>query len=342
MKQKPILVSFIALFAIILVLSTVSAFEYSDDFSGTDCDEENFVCIYEIEVNDISIGNYAGEVSEFVPIVVKFHAADDFGNNEEDVITDVRVKVYIEGYRDEISDSTERFHIVEGKNYIKRFSLELPSSMDLDDPTEDLRLLVRVSAKGEESVEYFYNISMQRELYNLGLLSFEAPDTVTAGSVIAIDVVLHNTGSERLDDTYVRVSIPGVVERTVYFGDIASDIDVDYDQIRDTINKRIYLSIPSDAISGIYNLEVEAYNYDSDVMAKKQIVLSGVEADEDEDDEDVEVIDGDETETSNTVLILTVILAIIFVVLLVILIVLLTKKPSETEEFGEEGETSYY
>ena len=318
MKQKPILVSFIALFAIILVLSTVSAFAGIDD----------------VIVNDISVvsNTAAGEVSNTIPVEVKFTANAD--------ISDVRVKVYIEGYREEISDSTSRFRLVNGSSYIKRFSLDLPSSRDLDDDPEDLVLYVRVSAKGEDSIEESYPISMQRDLYNLGLLSIEAPDAVTAGSVIAIDVVLHNTGSERLDDTYVRVSIPGVVERTVYFGDIASDIDVDYDQIRDTLNKRIYLSIPSDAISGIYNLEVEAYNYDSDVMAKKQIVLSGIEADEDVDD-DVEVIDGDETETSNTVLILTVILAIIFVVLLIILIVLLTKKPSEIEEFGE-GETSYY
>lgn len=322
MKQKPILVSFIALFAIILVLSTVSAFADIDD----------------VIVNDISVldNTAAGEVSNTIPVEVKFTANTD--------VSDVRVKVYIEGYRNEISDSTSRFRIVEGSSYIKRFSLDLPSSMDLDEDPEDLVLYVRISAKGEDSIEELYPITMQRDLYTLGLLSIEAPDTVTAGSVIAIDVVLKNTGYDRLDDTYVKVSIPGVVERTVYFGDIASDIDVDYDQIRDTINKRIYLSIPSDAISGIYNLEVEAYNYDSDVIAKKQIVLSGIEADEDTDsDGDVEVIDGDETETSNTVLILTVILAIIFVVLLVILIVLLTKKPSEIEEFGEgEGETSYY
>jgi len=323
MKQKPILVSFIALFAIILVLNTVSAFAVIDD----------------VIVNDISVKvdakTPAGEVSNTVPVEVKFIANVD--------VSDVRVKVYIEGYREEISDSSSRFRIVNGSSYIKRFSLDLPSTMDLDEDPEDLVLYVRISAKGENSIEESYPISMQRELYDLGLLSIEAPDTVTAGSVIAIDVVLKNTGYDRLDDTYVRVSIPGVVERNVYFGDIESDIDTDYDKIRDTINKRIYLSIPSDAVSGIYNLEVEAYNYDSDVMAKKQIVLSGIEADEDVDDgdDDVEVIDGDETETSNTVLILTVILAIIFVVLLIILIVLLTKKPSEIEEFGE-GETSYY
>lgn len=321
MKQKSILVSVIALFAIILAISTVSAFASIDD----------------VIVNDISLKvdakTSAGEVSDTIPVEVKFTATAD--------VSDVRVKVYIEGYRDDISDTTARFRLVEGSSYIKRFSLELPSNFDLDEDPEDLVLYVRISAKGEDSIEEDYPIVMQRDLYGLSLLSIEAPEQVTAGSVIAIDVVLHNTGSDRLDDTYVKVSIPGIVERNVYFGDIASDIDVDYDQIRDSVNKRIYLTIPSDAISGIYNLEVEAYNYDSNVMAKKQIVLNGIEADD--TDDDVEVIDGtDGTDgTNNTVLILTVILAIIFVVLLIILIVLLTKKPSEIEEFGE-GETNYY
>jgi len=43
--------------------------------------------------------------------------------------------------------------------------------------------------------------------------------------------------------------------------------------------------------------------------------------------------------TNNTVLILTIVLSIIFVVLIIVLIVLLTRKPAESEEFGE---TSYY
>ena len=45
---------------------------------------------------------------------------------------------------------------------------------------------------------------------------------------------------------------------------------------------------------------------------------------------------GGETDTT---VVLAVILVIVFVVLVIILIVLLTKKPAETEEFGE---TNYY
>tara|TARA_Y100000310_G_scaffold72424_1_gene68457 strand:+ start:5173 stop:6135 length:963 start_codon:yes stop_codon:yes gene_type:complete len=320
MKNKAILVSIVALFAIVLTLSAVIA---------SDVD----ITIEDVEVNDISVisSTAAGFVSENVPVEVEFTANED--------LEDVRVKVYIEGYRDEVSDSTSRFRVVNGSTYLKRFSLDLPSSFDLDDDPEDLTILVRISAKGKDSFEEIYNVRMQRESYTLSILSIEADDKVSAGSVLALDVVVKNFGSDRLDDTYVRASIPELgISKRIYFGDIESETDEDYDQIRDTINKRIYLTIPTNSISGVYNVEVEAYNFDSIVTASKKVIISGVNSDS---IDDVDVVDSDDndSDSNNAVLILTVILAIIFVVLLVVLIVLLTKKPAEIEEFGE---TSYY
>ena len=153
MKNKAILVSFIALFAMIFALSTVAG-------SG-------IVTINDVIVNDISIydSTAAGYVSDTIPVEIKFTA--------NEAVSDVRVKVYIEGYKNEVSDSTERFHIVEGSSYIKRFSLRLPSSTDLDDLIEDLTLQVRVSAKGKDSFEDPFPIKMQRNLYNLNVLSIE-------------------------------------------------------------------------------------------------------------------------------------------------------------------------
>ena len=318
MKNKAILVSIVALFAIVLTLNAVIASE---------------VTINDVVVNDISVDGItaAGFVSDNVPVEVQFTSNAD--------LDDVKVKVYIEGYKNEISDTTSRFHTINGSTYLKRFSLELPSSLDLDLDTEELTLLVRISAKGMVSEETPYVIRMQRDTYGLSVLSIDTEDKVAAGSVLALDVVIKNLGSDRLDDTYVRASIPELgISKRVYFGDIESVEDADYDEIRDSLNKRVYLAIPADAISGIYNVEVEAYNYDAIVTASKRVIVSGIDASaEGEDVQDVE--DADDAESNNAVLILTVILAIIFVVLLVVLIVLLTKRPAEIEEFGE---TSYY
>jgi len=339
MKNKAILVSIIALFAIVLTLNAVMA-------ASAEVSDIPYLNDVQVTVNDILVNGAiaAGFVSDNIPVEVQFTAnfeeslLDD-DDDAKDSLGDAKVKVYIEGYKGEISDTTSRFHIVDGSTYLKRLSLELPSSLDLDESIEDLKLIVRISAKGQISYEKEYPITMQRDTYGLSVLSIDTEEKVAAGSVLALDVVIKNLGSDRLDDTYVRASIPELgISKRVYFGDIASVEDGTYDEIRDSLNKRVYLAIPSDAISGIYNVEVEAYNYDAIVTASKRVIVSGIDAST--DDGDVQDVDNaDDAESNNAVLILTVILAIIFVVLLIVLIVLLTKRPAEVEEFGE---TSYY
>ncbi len=271
MKSKTILVSFIAIFAMIFALNLVVAASDNVDYAE----------ITEVYFNDILIGDSngivntaAGEVSDIVPVEVYFNALDD--------LSDVKVKVYIEGYKNEISDSTERFHIVNGSSYIERFSLELPSSIDLDDLTEGLNLVVRISAKGESSLEKEYNIKMQKDEYSLNILSIESAVKVIAGSVIALDIVLENNGNEELENIYVKALIPELgVEKKVYFGDIypEDECEDEYDDCDndDTVNKKLYLSIPRNAVPGIYNIEVEAYNYDASTTMKKKIVVSSAE-----------------------------------------------------------------
>jgi hypothetical protein len=276
MKSKTILVSFIAIFAIVLTLNLVSAI--APDFASID----------RVYVNDIEMSmtgfNAAGEVSRTIPVEVHFTADTD--------ASDVRLKVFIEDYKSEISDSTERFHIVDGSSYVKRFSLTLPSSMDLDDLTESLDLVVRFSAKDvdntvlydSDSFETTYDITMQRDLYALNILSVETAQKVVAGSSIALDIVLENNGNEELENVYVKASIPELgVQRIVYFGDLFPQDDCDLDDDsrcdnEDTENKRVYLALPRNAVPGVYNVEVEAYNYDASTSVKKSIVVSGAES----------------------------------------------------------------
>ena len=267
MRNKTTLVMFVAFFAIVLTLSSVLA------------NTTNIVTLNEVKINDVVAASdgsvtVAGQVSEVVPVYVEFTACSDY--------QDVKVKVYIEGYKEDISASTDRIHIVDGSRYIERFSLKLPSSMDLDHLTEGLSLVVRVSAKGEDSVEKTYAIKMQRNLYSLGFLSVDAPQQITAGSSVPVDVVLENNGNERLDNVYVRASIPELgVEGKVYFGDLGPNPEEDadyYDEINDARSKRIYLAIPRNAAQGVYNLEVEAYNYDTSQTVTKKIVVGSVES----------------------------------------------------------------
>lgn len=405
MKNKAILVSFMTLFALVFTLSAVSA---------------AIADVTEVTVDGVSIGEAIVGPSETVPVEVTVKALED--------LTDVKIKVYIEEY--DISESvTLRTDLDTGKSKEARFSIKIPSSLDLDDgETEELDVVVRISAEDKTSYEQAFTLTVKKDSKSLNLLSISAPEQAIAGEVIAVDVVIKNDGYDRLDDTYVTASIPelGISEK-VYFGDIAPDVDDTYDNIRDSLNKKIYITVPRTAPRGVYDLVVEAKNSKTSSKAVGQIsvtsamtgivpsanaktigigeeatfevvlinpndrmVVYSITPSESEGliveiAEPVVAVDAESSKTvkirvkatesakegtqlvsvnvngengelikqvsltvnvenskatgSNTVMILTVVLAIIFVVLLVILIVLLTKKPAETEEFGE---TSYY
>ena|SRR3989344_2125540 len=259
MNIKIFLVSFVAVFAILVAMSTVIA-------------HEDFVTIDEIEVNDVTIDHdivFSGDVDEVLPVRVHFTANTD--------ASDVRVRVYIEGYRDEISVSSSRFHVINGTSYVKKFSIKLPSTFDLDDLSEDVNLVVRISAKGEDSVEISESILVQRNSYSLEILSVDTPQRIVAGSTLSVDFVVENNGNERLDNVYVRASIPELgIERVVYVRDLERIPEVNLNSIRDTESRRIYLDIPRDAALGNYALEVEAYNYDTNTKVRKNIMIEDV------------------------------------------------------------------
>ncbi len=262
MKSKALLVSFVALFAITFALSTVVA--------------QGFVDITDVEFNGISMNldNVANAVavdaSETVPVEVKFNSLGE--------VEDVRVKVYIEGFKNDIEDESSRFLILDGNTYVKRFTLKMPSTEDFDDLSDDVTLLVRFSANGESSQEYEIPLTIQRELHSLNLLSIDLSDVVVAGNSVAVDVVVENNGYDRLDNVYVKASIPGLgVSRKVYAGDLAPSVDEFDDDINDAVVKRVYLTIPNNAAPGNYEIEVEAYNYDASITALGRVVIEDVQ-----------------------------------------------------------------
>ena len=211
------------------------------------------VSITSVEVNDVELQagvenvTLAGTASETVPVVVRFTA--------EDSLTDLKVKAYIEGYKNDITASTARFDVVNGSTYVKRLSLTLPSVQDMDDLTEGLTLHIVISDKNDDE-EKAYRIEMERESYSYNFLQADAPTRASAGEIIAVDVVLKNIGSRELEDSFVSVSIPelGVVKKA-YFGDLTPEYCADDDcDKEDARERRVYLVIPTDAKSGDYSI----------------------------------------------------------------------------------------
>jgi len=268
----------------------------------------------------------SGAPGETVPVVVKFTESED--------LKDLKLKVWIDGYKNEISASTSRFDVKNGSTYIKRLALTLPSAEDMEDVNEDLTLHVRIADKTDE-VEATYDISMERDSYVFNILSVDMPNEATAGDIIALDIVLKNIGAHELEDAFVVARIPELgVQKKAYFGDLTPEDDAEAEK-DDARERRLYLAIPADAESGDYAVEVKAYNYDATEVVKGTLSVTGLAV-----DNSTAVAVEDKEGVPTSIVVLTVVLVIIFVVLLVVLVVLLTKKPSErVEDFGE---TSYY
>jgi uncharacterized membrane protein len=208
----------------------------------------------------------AGSVNDVVPIRVTFKA--DTGIDGE---SDVKVKVYMEGHRDDVSVSTERFDIEDDVVYTKLLSLRLPS--DSDDLSEGYTLYVEIVSRNNRTIKE-YTVSMQRESYTLEVLSVDYSSKVSADEVFPVSVVVKNTGYNRMDDAYVVASIPALgVSARGYVGDLipVEDYDGFNDDEEDSMHKTVYLKIPSNAASGVYEMEIEVYNDDSETTVSRLI-----------------------------------------------------------------------
>ena len=260
------MVSIIAVFTVLALISFVSAGDLTNYPN------------WEVTVNGADVDAYTVsgiEGGETLAIKVVFEATRD--------ASDVKVRAWIDGHRTEISDKTGRFELINGSVYTRYLSLKVPDDID---PTDEYTLIIRISDQTEADEEE-YTLKLQRESYNLDILSVETVDKATPGSNIAVDVVLKNWGMHDLEDIFVKVRIPDLnLERKVYFGDLDPLDEAEYEceeygckeaNRKDSTERRIYLAIPDNAKAGVYSLEVDASNVDSVSTVKKNIVISGVE-----------------------------------------------------------------
>ena len=249
MKYQKTLVSLVAIFALaISLIASVSASGWVNvEVSGTD-------------YSDLAV--FAGQT---LPVRVIFLSYI----NE----SDVRVKAWVSGEQ-EYAVSTERFDMIADKVYSKLVSVQVPSNVD---PSEDLKLEVLVESRnGGEIAKGTISLSVQRESYEVEILDVNMASEVKTGTSLPIDLVLKNRGYHFAEDTFVKVKIPALgIEQKAYFGDL-SPVDQSNPDKEDAAEKRIVLSIPSNAPTGLYLVELTVYNADSSsVMTKKVSIVGG-------------------------------------------------------------------
>jgi len=256
MKAKT-MASFVAMFAIvlaILLIPNTSAF-----VEGGDLD----VYIDGVFYNQDEVaGVFAGET---LAVRVVFEGAE----TEEDV----RILARILGTG--ASEYTERFDVLQGSTYRELLYIDLPFDID---PNETYRLEVTVESNSEEGASQTIVLEVQRESYIVEILSVAGDTEVTAGETLALDVVLKNVGRQDSEDTFVIAEIPALgVRSKVFYGDLSpTDEDLDNKPERhDSAERRLFLAIPQNAETGVYDIEITAFNDDFDTTIIQRVVVVG-------------------------------------------------------------------
>jgi len=252
MNAKKLLVSFVMLVSVLFLISTVSA----------------QATVTKVEINGVNVNNNPSVLSgETLSVRVEFEALE----NAKDVVLNVE----LEGDRKNVEAETASFDVEDGHSYAKTLNLEVP--FDLKSKLSGVYEL-NLELKGVNFREdRTYELRIQRESYNVDVVSVFVPQTIKAGELFPVDVVLKNVGYNDLEDLYVSANIADLgVHATSFVGDlVALECDKSFDSEDnynvdverkcnedddDTMSGRIFLQLPSDAEAGVYTLEVKAGN----------------------------------------------------------------------------------
>jgi uncharacterized membrane protein len=153
-------------------------------------------------------------------------------------------------------------------------NLQVPAK--LDDLTDNLYVIVTITAEDMVPSVTWYPISVQRNAYQLSVLSVDYDATAFAGETVPVSVVIRNRGFENSQDGFVTVTIPELgVSAKGYFGDLVAIEDCENNcDNTDSAQKIVSLKLPSTAKDGVYELVVKVYDDDSVTTVTKQIKVS--------------------------------------------------------------------
>lgn len=258
MEAKNLFGFFLAIATILLFTAIVSADEITSDAYV----EVEGSCVYGCSETTHNVSVVAGET-----ITIKLW----FTSLVND--TDVRVEAELEGEKLDEKTVSEVFDVEPGQRYRKVLTLQVPYELK-DDFSNEITLSIEIDGK-EHKTELDILLKVQRPSYNADIMSINTPQSIKAGDLIAIDIVLKNIGYNDLDDLYLTARIPALsAEKTTYVGDLVAIEPEDDNDDEDTLSARIYLRVPYNAPSGLYALEVEANNDDLVLSGTKQIAIN--------------------------------------------------------------------
>lgn len=186
-----------------------------------------------------------------------------FKSNKD--LSNVKVHVWLNGYREELEARTGEFDVFKGNMYSKTLFIDVPSDIDARDAyTLYVKLEKNTELTGVDEAKIDMNV--QRVANILSILSADLYDSdkdniFNAGSTLYADVVVKNMGNHVADDVYVKISIKELgISRNVYLGDLEG-YDNHYPNDNEDARKvTIALKLPSGIATGSYIVEIETYN----------------------------------------------------------------------------------
>ena len=263
MNTKKAMVSFLAIATLLFLVATVSAAPITDDVT--------------VEINGVNVATHNLSViaGDTISVEVSFTAiADDISTPEDESVdaSNVRIKAEFDAENGD-SYTTSSFDVEAGRRYVKTLTLVVPSEFEDDEVSTLMNLDWKIwnnDFKSEDSVE----LTVQKPSHNADVMSIMVSNSIEAGRISPVEIVLKNIGYNNLEDLYVTVRIAELdISITKYFGDLVA-VEVDGDDDEDTVSRTIYLEVPYEVSPGIYTLNVEVKNKDGSIAnVEKQVAI---------------------------------------------------------------------
>lgn len=217
--------------------------------------------------HNLTLAAFSGET---IPVKVLFNVTDEAKN--------VKVKVDISSGNEDYSTSYVLGDVINDSRIYRTgiMSLKVPSR--LSEKTEDVYVTVTISGSGFEPYVKSYVLKLQRNSYELRVLSVDHDSEATAGSTIPVMVVVRNVGFNNAEDSYITVSVPELgISAKAYLDKLSAttdDCDANCcDNGKVSVSKILNLKIPADAKKGTYDLIVTVYNEDTKTVERRVLKI---------------------------------------------------------------------
>ncbi len=283
MNTKRNLVSFLLIASVLFLTSAVSALPLASE--GT-VKVNDVVVVDNIATSHLTNADISVIGGETITVKVQFTAASldqscdehiDSGCSLVNSTSDVKLKLELEGEDVDVIAVSDRFDVIAGKTYVKTMTIKVPTDLKDSLIDETLSLNVKIYNSEFETEINEIPLTLQRVSYDVAIKSVITSNSVEAGQLVPVDIVLKNVGFNDLSDLYVTVRVPELnLQKSAYFGDLVSleeSCDDDCCSEQETVTGRLYLEIPYTVKAGIYTLEVKAENEDVKTTLSGDLVI---------------------------------------------------------------------